>query len=74
MSIIVFVNNDPYDLKEGETMCIKTSVKNIYRSYQQAFRKQRGRRQLLQLDQHALHDMGISRADALKEGQRHFWQ
>lgn len=41
------------------------------RRYQQC---RRSRRQLLTLDDRLLKDIGITRAEALKEGQKSFWK
>ncbi|MGE0024222.1 MAG: DUF1127 domain-containing protein [Hyphomicrobium sp.] len=38
-----------------------------------AFRTARERRQLMALDEQALKDIGVSRADAYREGSRPFW-
>lgn len=36
--------------------------------------RQKTRKQLLELDQSQLKDIGISRVDALFEGQKNFWE
>lgn len=36
--------------------------------------RSRTRKQLLEMDDYALKDIGLTRQQALKEGQRHFWQ
>ncbi|MBY4675789.1 DUF1127 domain-containing protein [Marinobacterium arenosum] len=38
------------------------------------YRNWHGRRLLQQLDASALHDIGVSRADALQEGGKPFWR
>lgn len=38
------------------------------------YRNWHSRRMLLQLDADALHDIGVSRADALREGDKPFWR
>nr|WP_298412145.1 DUF1127 domain-containing protein [uncultured Halomonas sp.] len=41
------------------------------REYQ---RRRYSRRQLLELDLHRLKDIGLSRADAVREGRKPFWR
>nr|WP_298378976.1 DUF1127 domain-containing protein [uncultured Halomonas sp.] len=41
------------------------------REYQ---RRRYSRRQLLELDLHQLKDIGLSRADAVREGRKPFWK
>lgn len=36
--------------------------------------RRKQRRQLLQLDNRMLKDLGLSRADAVREGSKRFWQ
>jgi len=36
--------------------------------------RQRGRQQLLELDDHLLKDIGMTRAQAEREGRKRFWQ
>ncbi|MET0105311.1 MAG: DUF1127 domain-containing protein [Sedimenticola sp.] len=38
------------------------------------WQRQRQRRQLMTLEDHLLKDVGISRADAVREGQKPFWK
>ncbi|PTD95852.1 DUF1127 domain-containing protein [Pseudothauera lacus] len=37
-------------------------------------RRQRTRKELLDLDARALRDIGLSREQAIQEGRKHFWQ
>ncbi|MEH6578042.1 MAG: DUF1127 domain-containing protein [Amphritea sp.] len=46
-------------------------LRNILHSWRLNFSS---RRQLLALDEKALKDIGISRADALEEGRKPFWK
>ncbi|MET0094443.1 MAG: DUF1127 domain-containing protein [Sedimenticola sp.] len=51
--------------------CIVTALlKQIHFLWQ----RQRQRRQLMTLEDHLLKDIGISRADAVREGQKPFWK
>ncbi len=36
--------------------------------------RKRGRRQLMRLDTHQLHDIGLSREEAMREGTLPFWR
>lgn len=48
-------------------------LKSVIRQVQQARMVARQRQSLAQLDDRQLRDIGISRADALKESSRNFW-
>lgn len=46
---------------------------DVFEILEKAYSVARERRQLLALEDHELKDIGISRADAEKEGNRAFW-
>lgn len=59
------------------TLCLEHPVHrplNALRWLHAAYRIYRQRRALLALDAAMLKDLGISRADALREGGKPFWQ
>lgn len=47
--------------------------RRLWEVIQSARRRRRSRRELLALDDHMLKDIGISRADAVREGSKPFW-
>lgn len=49
-------------------------IKYYLQQVQQLMIRQRTRRQLLQLDEAALKDVGITRSQAIKEGSKSFWE
>ncbi len=48
-------------------------VRRLYQRLQQLRQRQKSRRALLKLDAHMLKDLGLSRADAEREGSKMFW-
>jgi len=55
-------------------MSILNTVRRLYRLYRSLRQRQAQRRRLLQLENHMLKDLGLSRADAQHEGGKGFWQ
>ena len=49
------------------------TIEYYLQQVQQLMIRQRTRRQLLQLDEAALYDVGITRSQAIKEGSKSFW-
>ena len=48
--------------------------KQLLKTIKFFFRRTRQRRQLSSLDDFMLKDIGISRSDAMKEANKHFWE
>jgi len=55
-------------------MLIIELLRRIRNALHEAARRHRSRRDLLALDDHMLKDIGISRADAVREGDKPFWR
>ncbi|GGB83260.1 hypothetical protein GCM10011352_06380 [Marinobacterium zhoushanense] len=55
-------------------MSIFNTARRLYRRLRYLQQRQRQRRHLLTLESHTLRDMGISRADAVREGSKRIWQ
>jgi uncharacterized protein YjiS (DUF1127 family) len=49
-------------------------IKYYLQQVHQLMIRQRTRRQLLELDEAALYDVGITRSQAIKEGSKPFWK
>ncbi|KEA63220.1 hypothetical protein ADIMK_2744 [Marinobacterium lacunae] len=49
-------------------------IRSAYRRLRQLQQQQRQRKQLLALESHMLKDLGLSKADAAREGNKRFWQ
>lgn len=55
-------------------MLIIELFRRIRNALREAVRRHRSRRDLLALDDRMLKDIGISRADAFREGDKPFWR
>ncbi|MFT4607288.1 MAG: hypothetical protein ACI9YO_001343 [Gammaproteobacteria bacterium] len=55
-------------------MKYRDTIKQYSQRIQQLMIRRRTRQQLLQLDETSLHDVGITRSQAIEEGSKPFWK
>ncbi|MCB1761437.1 MAG: DUF1127 domain-containing protein [Gammaproteobacteria bacterium] len=61
-------------IRKHETDAIGEKWKQLQAFVWSCYRRHSQRRQLCNLSDHLLKDIGISRVDALREAHKHFWQ
>lgn len=60
-----------FRVEEGMSYLSIEKTKSTFRLYSQRARQ---RRQLLELSEHALEDIGVTRAEAMAEARKPFWK
>jgi len=60
--------------RESATIPLRTLFHRLRKAYGLAIERSRQRRQLLEMDDHQLKDIGITRAEAELEGRKPIWK
>jgi uncharacterized protein YjiS (DUF1127 family) len=64
----------PSAMPKGTQAALTSRVKECITLLARVIDRQRQRRALLELDDHLLNDIGVSRGDAIAEGRKPFWR
>lgn len=63
----------PLTTGKGVVLRLRTGLRRVWLQLQRWWELAEQRRQLALLDEHALHDLGLSRAAVIRESERPFW-